>query len=326
MPKSSNQKLKALYLARIFAENTDATHAMTVKELIDALAAYEIRAERKSLYDDIEMLRVFGMDICVVRDRQVRYYLAHHSFELAELKLLVDAVQSSKFITEKKSNALIRKLEGLSSKYEAAKLHRQVTVSNRLKAENEEIFCNVDMIHRAISENRRICFRYFEWSPEKKRVLRRDGDFYNVSPWALTWDDENYYLVAYDSEADAIKHYRVDKMLELYIENAVREGRERFEAIDMSQYSRQVFGMYGGELVGVRLSCDRSMAGVVIDRFGTDIVIANHGERFEFTVNVMISPTFFSWVLGFGNKIRVVSPDFVREQIKELARQALEES
>ncbi len=326
MSKSSNQKLKALYLARIFAENTDATHAMTVKELIDALAAYEIRAERKSLYDDIEMLRVFGMDICVVRDRQVRYYLAHHSFELAELKLLVDAVQSSKFITEKKSNALIRKLEGLSSKYEAAKLHRQVTVSNRLKAENEEIFCNVDMIHRAISENRRICFRYFEWSPEKKRVLRRDGDFYNVSPWALTWDDENYYLVAYDSEADTIKHYRVDKMLELYIENAVREGREHFEAIDMSQYSRQVFGMYGGELVGVRLSCDRSMAGVVIDRFGTDIVIANHGERFEFTVNVMISPTFFSWVLGFGNKIRVVSPDFVREQIKELARQALEES
>ncbi len=325
MPKSSNQKLKPLYLAKIFAENTDATHALTVNELIDALAAYEIRAERKSLYDDIELLRVFGMDICVVRDRQVRYYLAHHSFELAELKLLVDAVQSSKFITEKKSNSLIRKLEGLASKHDAAKLHRQVTVSRRLKAENEEIFCNVDMIHRAISENRKICFRYFEWSADKKRVLRRDGEFYKVSPWALTWDDENYYLLAYDSEAAVIKHYRVDKMLELYIDSALCEGREKFEALDMSQYSKQVFGMYGGELVRVRLSCDSSLAGVVIDRFGTDIIIANHGQRFEFTVNVMISPTFFSWVLGFGNKIRVVSPDFVREQIIDLARQALED-
>lgn len=323
MPRSSNQKLKLLYLAKIFLEETDSAHAMTLKELGEALAAYEISAERKSLYDDIELLRVYGLDICVHRDRQVRYYAGTHTFELAELKLLVDAVQSSKFITEKKSNALIRKLEGLTSKYEAAQLHRQVTVSNRLKASNEEIFCNVDMIHRAISENRKICFRYFEWSPEKKRVLRRDGAFYCISPWALVWDDENYYMIGYDSDADAIKHYRVDKMLELYMEKAIREGRVRFEAFDMTQYTRQAFGMYGGELCSVRLSCDRSLAGVVIDRFGTDIVIANHGERFEFTVKVMVSPTFYSWVLGFGNKVTVVSPPEVRERTLELAREIL---
>ncbi len=324
MPKSSNQKLKLLYLAKIFLENTDSTHALTVKELSDALGKYEIRAERKSLYDDIELLRVFGLDVCVQRDRQVKYYVGTHTFELAELKLLVDAVQSSKFITEKKSNSLIKKLESLASRYEAAQLHRQVTVSNRLKAENEEIFCNVDMIHRAISENRKICFRYFEWSSEKKRVLRRDGAFYLVSPWALTWDDENYYMIGYDSETQTLKHYRVDKMLELYMEKSAREGERAFSALDMTQYSKQVFGMYGGELTGVRLSCDRSLAGVVLDRFGTDIIIANHGERFEFTVKVMISPTFYSWVLGFGNKVEVVSPSHVRDQVAAIAREVVE--
>ena len=324
MPKSTNQKLKLLYLLKIFLENTDSTHAMTIKELSEELARYAIQAERKSLYDDIELLRVFGLDICVVRDRQVRYYAGAHTFELAELKLLVDAVQSSKFITEKKSNSLIKKLESLASKHEAAQLHRQVTVSNRLKADNEEIFCNVDMIHRAISDNRMISFRYFEWNAEKKRVLRREGEFYCISPWSLTWDDENYYMLGYDSETDKIKHYRVDKMLELYIvRDRPREGERQFSSIDMTQYSKQVFGMYGGDLVGVRLSCDRSMAGVVIDRFGTDIVIANHGERFEFTVKVMISPTFYSWVLGFGNKVRVVSPDYVRDRVVELAHEVV---
>ncbi len=324
MPRSSNQKLKLLYLAKIFLENTDAAHAMTLKELGEALAAYEISAERKSLYDDIELLRVYGLEICVLRDRHVRYYAGSHTFELAELKLLVDAVQSSKFITEKKSAALIRKLEGLTSRYEAAQLHRQVTVSNRLKASNEEIFCNVDMIHRAISENCKIGFRYFEWSAEKKRVLRRNGDFYRISPWALVWDDENYYMLGYDSEMRGIKHYRVDKMLELFMERLPREGKKEFEELDMTAYTRQAFGMYGGELCNVRLSCESGLAGVVIDRFGTDIVIANHGERFEFTVKVMISPTFYSWLLGFGGGIKVVSPDFVRDRAVEIAREVIE--
>ena len=324
MPKSSNQKLKLLYLIKIFLEKTDSTHALTIKELSDELAAYEIRSERKSLYDDIELLRVFGLDICVNRDRQVRYYAGAHTFELAELKLLVDAVQFSKFITEKKSSSLIKKLESLGSKYQAAQLHKQVTVQNRLKAANEEIFCNVDMIHKAISENRKICFRYFEWNAEKKRILRHGGEFYCISPWALTWDDENYYMIGFDSEAETLKHYRVDKMLELYVHKDIRQGEKEFEKLDMTQYAKQVFGMYGGELCNVRLSCDASMAGVVIDRFGTDIVIANHGERFEFTAKVMLSPTFYSWVLGFGSKVRVVSPEFVRDRAREIAREALE--
>lgn len=325
MPKSSNQKLKLIYLARIFSENTDASHAMTLKELSAELAKYEIRAERKSLYDDIELLRVAGLDICVERSRQVRYYLGSRTFELAELKLLVDAVRSSKFITEKKSNSLIKKLEGLTSRYRAAQLHRQVTVGGSLKAENEEIFCNVDIIHRAIAENRKICFKYFEWTPYKRREPRHGGRLYRISPWALAWDDENYYMIGYDAEAATLKHYRVDKMLELYIAEKGRDGEKEFSALDMTQYSKQVFGMYGGELCNVRLACDNSLAGVVIDRFGTDIVISNYDGHFEFTAKVMVSPTFYSWVMGFGKKMRVLSPPYVAEHILELARE-LEET
>ena len=191
MSRRPNQKLKLLYLMKIFNECTDERHAMTVAELSDALAAYEISAERKSLYDDMELLRVFGMDIRTVRDRSVRYYLGDRDFETAELKLLVDAVRSSKFITQKQSDALVRKLEKLLSKYDMSALRRQVVISGRHKTENEDVFGNVDMIHRAISENRMIRFRYYAWNADKRRVFRREGAFYTISPFALSWDNEN---------------------------------------------------------------------------------------------------------------------------------------
>lgn len=324
MPRRPNQKLKLLYLMKIFNECTDEKHAMTVLELSNALAAYEISAERKSLYDDMELLRVFGMDIRCVRDRSVKYYVGSRSFETAELKLLVDAVQSSKFITQRKSELLIRKLEKLNSKYEASELHRQVVVTNRVKTENEDIFNNVDMIHRAISENRKIRFRYYEWNADKRRVLRRDGAFYQISPFALTWDNENYYMLGYDSEAQMIKHFRVDKMLELSVSKEKREGEQAFERFDLASYSKQLFGMYGGELCAVGFECDKSLAGVVIDRFGTDVMMSNRGESFTFTARVMISPTFYSWVLGFGNKIKIVYPESVANKVAELAREILQ--
>ena len=322
MAKGSNQKLKLLYLMRIFNENTDETHGLTLAEIIDELGKYEISAERKSLYDDIEMLKLFGLDIRVARERQVRYYLGSHRFELAELKLLVDAVESSKFITEKKSNSLIKKLESQASRYDAAKLRRQVFLSGgRLKAENEEIFCNVDMIHRAIAENRKICYRYFEWSADKRRILRRDGEFYKISPFALSWDDENYYMIGYDSEAERIKHFRVDKMIELYIDRDKRDGADVFADFDVSVYRKQVFGMYGGEPCNVTVLCDASLAGVVIDRFGRDVTICNHGENFSFSAKVMLSPTFYSWILGFGGKMKVESPPYVAEEVARIAKE-----
>ena len=216
MSKSSNQKLKLIYLMKILLERTDETHGITMPEIIDALAAYDISAERKSLYNDIENLRVYGLDIIGTQeDRTYSYHIGNRQFELAELKLLVDSVQSAKFITAKKSNELIKKIEGLASKYEASQLHRQVFVAGRVKTMNESIYYNVDRIHTAIAENSRITFQYFQWNVDKKMELRHDGALYDVSPWSLSWDDENYYLIAYDSSEGMIKHFRVDKMLHI---------------------------------------------------------------------------------------------------------------
>ncbi len=323
MARMPNQKLKLFYLARIFRERTDENHGLTLSDISAALGEYDISAERKSLYDDIEALKLCGMDIQTVRDTHVRYYLAAHDFDLAELRILVDAVQSAKFLTPKKSRELTRKIEALGSRYEASALHRQVYDTNRLKTENEEIFGNISVLHRAIGENRKIAFRYFEWNAYKQRILRKNGDEYVISPWALSWDDEYYYLVAYDSEAGIIKHFRVDKMLKIRMLDEKRDGEKEFSDFDMAIYSRRTFGMYGGEAVNVQIRVDPSLAGVVIDRFGTDVTILNHGEAFDLCAKVMVSPTFYSWVLGFGGKMKILSPAWVADEAARLAEEAL---
>ncbi len=323
MPKMPNQKLKLMYLSKILQERTDRYHGLTLSEISSALREYGISAERKSLYDDLEMLKLFGLKVESARDSHVRYYLKDHTFDLAELRLLVDAVQSAKFLTPQKSNELIRKIEGLGSKYEGSQIHRQVYSSNWLKTENEEIYQNIAALHTAIMENRQIRCKYFEWNAHKQRLLRKSGDDYRISPWALTWEDEYYYLIAYDSDAEKIKHFRVDKMLKIRLLDEKREGGTSFEDFDHALYSRRVFGMYGGELTNVRILAENSLAGVVLDRFGTDVTILNHGEYFEFCVKVMISPTFFSWVLGFGNKMKILSPESVQKQAEQVAREVV---
>ena len=325
MAKGANQKLKILYLMKIFLEQTDTEHSLTLAEISEKLSEYGIGAERKSLYDDIDTLRAYGLDIEVMRDSRVRYYIASRMFELPELKLLVDAVQSSKFITAKKSAELIKKLESFSSTYEALRLQRQVYVANRIKAMNESIYYNVDFIHNAIAENKKITFKYFEWTPRKEKKLRHNGESYCVSPWALTWDDENYYMIAYDSAAKSIKHYRVDKMLGINVSDELREGGELFADFDMAVYSKQVFGMYGGERTAVLIECDNSLAGVIIDRFGTDVTIMPGEDSFQTSVSVMVSPTFISWALGFGGRLKILSPEPVAEMLKKTAREALEQ-
>ena len=218
VPKGTNQKLKLYYLAKIMVNNTGDEHAMTLQDIKYALEQYEITADRKSLYDDFNVLRDMGIDILrEQRGRSYYYHVGKKKFELAELKLLVDAIQSSKFITVKKSHELIRKLESFASRYEASKLQRQVVVTGRIKTMNECIYYNVDAIHSAIANNRMIQFQYFQWNTKKKMEMRHNGQFYKISPWALTWDDENYYLVGYDAQAEKIKHYRVDKMRKLSI-------------------------------------------------------------------------------------------------------------
>lgn len=315
MAKSEKQKQKLLYLMQYLMEKTDENHAATTADLISYLDQNGIRAERKSIYSDMDVLADFGLDIVKKTERPGGYYLASRQFELAELKLLVDAVQSSKFITTKKSRELIAKLESLCSKNEAKQLHRQVVVTNRIKTPNESIYYNVDLIYNAISENVKVRFQYFDWSVTKEMQLRKDGAFYEVSPWSLTWDDENYYLIAYDGESGKIKHYRVDKMLRIEPSVDKREGKEVFEHFDIAGYAKKTFGMFAGEEENVTLLCDKRLTGVMIDRFGKEVSLRMKGEeQILARVNVAVSRQFFGWVTGLGEGVQIESPERVKAQ------------
>ena len=313
MPKSANQKLKLLHLARYLTRCSDERHPVTIAQMIDYLARRDIAAERKSLYDDMEALRVFGLDVQSVRvGSATGYFIGARDFELPELKLLVDSVQSSKFITEKKSLELIRKLERLTSEYDARQLHRQVWVRGRIKTMNESIYYNVDAIQAAIEADVSITFQYYEWNRERKRVFRRDGKRYAVSPWALLWDDENYYMVAFDHEAGILKHFRVDKMSGIRASGRARQGAEVFAGVDMAAYSDTHFGMFSGEARRVQLCFENALAGPVIDRFGPDAALIPLDDgHFSVTVNAAVNVQFFGWLCGFGDRVRILAPDDV---------------
>jgi predicted DNA-binding transcriptional regulator YafY len=319
MPRSSNQKLKLLYLMKILHEKTDENHSLSVPELIAELGRYGIKAERKSIYDDLEALRFFGLDIESTRSKTTGYFLASRTFELAELKLLVDSVQSSKFITHKKSTDLIRKIESLCSIYEGQSLQRQVYVANRIKTMNESIYYNVDNIHSGISDNKKISFKYFDYSITKEKVFRRNNERYVVSPYALTWDDENYYMVGYDSDAEMIKHYRVDKMMDIAVTGEKRDGQQYFQNLDIAVYSKKLFSMFSGAEETVRIEFANRLIGVVIDRFGKDVVVVKSDDKhFVVSVSVAVSQQFLAWVAGFGSEARILSPDSVVEKMKQL--------
>ena len=326
MPKGTNQKLKLYYLSRIMTERTDDEHTITMPEIQRALEEYGVTADRKSLYDDLEALRVLGIDVIGEKDgRSYAYHVGGKMFEIAELKLLVDAIQSSKFITEKKSNELIKKLTGLASNYEASQLKRQVVVQGRIKTMNESIYYIVDDIHNAITNNKKIRFEYLKWNLDKKMERRKDK-LYEVSPWALTWDDENYYLIGFDAEEDKIKHYRVDKMRNIELSDERREGREHFRQFDMAAYARMNFGMFGGEEVSVKLQFENDMVGVLLDRFGKDISIYPSDKEgwSETHVDVALSDQFLGWIFSLGTKVKIVSPENVvkrfSDEIKAMSR------
>lgn len=318
MAKSSRQKQKLLQILKMLLEQTDENHGLTVVQIIEQLEGMGIPAERKSVYDDLEVIEQFGeamgFELCRLKTNTVNYYIGSRQFQLAELKLLVDSVQSSKFITAKKSHELISKVESLASIHEGRQLQRQVYVTNRVKNPNETIYYAVDSIHEAISQDKKITFSYLEWAlgSGKDKIYKRqkrDGKRYCVSPFSLTWDDENYYLVAYDGEARAIRHYRVDKMEKVELSSENRDGKDVFDNFDMALYSKSVFGMFGGEPVDVRLRFSNDMIGVVADRFGKDIYVRADGEEhFIIDIKVALSPQFFGWVFGLSSKVQIVSP------------------
>ena len=274
MAQGENQRLKMLYLVKIFTEETDDEHGLSLKEIASRLNSYGVTADRKTLYNDFENLRTFGYDIITEqKGRDLLYHIGKRTFELPELKLLVDSVQSAKFLTEKKSNQLIKKIESLGSIYDAKHLQRQVLISGRIKTMNESIYYSVDILHEAISRNKQVRFHYYQWNVQKRMELRKNGMWYQVSPWGLMWDDENYYLVAFDAEDQRIKHYRVDKMLHISISSDDRIGNSEFKEFNLPKYTKSLFGMYGGEQTRVTIEGCNDLVGVVIDRFGKDIII-----------------------------------------------------
>ena len=317
-----NQKLKMLYLMKIFSEETDDLHPLTMTEIIEKLKAYGVNANRKTLYLDFEELRNFGLDIISTKVGHDCYYnIGGRDFELPELKLLVDSVQSSKFITDRKSTELIKKLESLVSKYEGKQLHRQVVISGRVKAMNESIYYNVDKLHEAIGSGCQIRFKYYQWNVAKKMELRKNGAWYQLSPWGLMWDDENYYLVGYDAEDDKIKHYRVDKMIHIAMTEKRRVGRDKYKAFNLPRYTKSLFGMFGGEETRVTIEAENDMVGIIIDRFGKDIYITPIDENhFRTSVNVSISKQFLGWIIALGSGIKIVAPDRVVDQMREEIR------
>ena len=321
MPKQERQKQKLLVLKEFFERETDEAHPASMPEILAYLAARDIPAERKSVYSDIETLRDFGLDLCLRRGRGGGYYLASRAFELPELKLLVDAVQSSRFLTDRKSIALIGKLSALASRHDAARLQRQVVVSGRVKTMNESIYYNVDRIHDAILNNSQIRFGYFDWDLGGARRARPGP--YVASPYALCWDHENYYLIAH-SARHGLTHYRVDKMTRIQETGTPRVQTEETAKLDLAAYLKKTFGMFGGQEMTVRLRFPRRLAGVIYDRFGHDAMLIPDGEdHFTFTAAVVDSPLFYGWLAGFGGQAELLSPPAARQEFRAMLEDAL---
>ncbi len=317
MPRSEKQKQKIYRLLEIMMRETDEEHGLSINEIIERLSKLDIRAERKSIYDDFLTLEELGYSVGRISARPPRYYLEDRIFELAELKMLVDAVQSSKFITAAKSRELIAKLEGFAGIHHSRELSRQVYVEDRVKTANSSTIYNIDAIHNAINENRKLSFKYFSYDGEKRKIYRNSGAPYTVSPCGLVWNDENYYLVALDEEAELVKNFRVDKMQSVLVLEKTRKDDPRVIKFNPADYSKRIFGMYGGREELVTLECRESLAGVMLDRFGSAINFQKTDFGFKLTVRLMISPNFFAWVLGFGEDIRILSPVSVRREIAE---------
>lgn len=325
--KTSGGKLRLLHIYDILRAKSSPEHPLSTPDLLDELASRGIEAERKSVYDDIETLREFGYDIEQKRGKNPGYYLNSRDFELSELKLLVDAVQSSKFITAKRSRELIAKLTALAGEQDAGALSRQVYVANRVKTENESVLYLIDVINDAIADNRKIEFDYTDWRVNfgagETFIRSRRGDRRCLSPVALVWDDENYYLVVYDSVNDQRRHFRVDKMENIAVSAELRDPRGNYTSFDPGEYSRVMFGMFRGERRQVKIRFSRRFAGIAVDRLGRDVHVSPDGdEHFVLTCDVGVSPQFFAWLAGLEGEAELLEPQDARDAMRRFLEDA----
>ena len=325
MSRGENQKLKLAYLTRIMLEKTDEDHALTLAQIIAELEARGVTAERKSLYNDFaDLTDKLGIEIIKEQSgRDVLYHVASREFELAEVKLLIDAIQSSKFITEKKSRDLIKKMKSFVSEHQASQLSRQVYVQGRLKNTDEVVNNAVDVIHSGINDNKKIRFKYFNWNTDKQKELRNNGEYYVISPLGLSWTDENYYMIGYDSALGKIKHFRVDKMLKTELTDENREAGTYIKEFNAADYAKKNFGMFGGEEMDVRLEIENHMANVLVDRFGKDISFRRIDENHSWVrVKVAMSRQFLGWIFSLGESVKIIGSEealeIAKEEIKRL--------
>lgn len=323
MGRTDNQKLKILYIWDYLQKNSHQDKPVRANELISMLNQHGISCNRKTIYSDITALQDFGIDIVHLPGRTGGYYIGTRNFELPELKLLIDAVQSSRYLTEKKSRELIEKLCTLCNEQDARLVRRDVYVSGRVKSMNETIYYNVDAIQEAISQNRQITFRYFDWGLNGARVYRQKS--YTASPYGLCQDNENCYLLAL-SPRHGITSYRVDRISDIQLEDDLRLPCPELTGKNLTEYASRMFQMYSGDQVSVKLRFHRELSNVVIDRFGKDTMLIPDGDdHFVFTVQVAVSPLFLSWVMGFGEKAKILYPQSVAEECKKMARRILEQ-
>ena len=323
--KREGQKMRLLALKAILERETDDHHGISMERILELLREeYGIEAERKSIYDDMRVLRESDfLDVTPPQGKDREYSVASRTFELPEIKMMIDSIQSSKFLSERKSRELIRKIETLCSKHEANTLQREVVLANRVKSTNTKIYFNIDAIHAAIANNSQITFQYFDYDLFKERKYFKKGEKYSASPWKLIYADENYYLLAF--EGGKFKHFRVDKMENVVEAHGVREASYDAARLDMANYNKYTFNMYGGEVEPVTMVFQNRMMGTVLDRFGHDILVMKEDERhFRITVPVAISMQFFGWVFGLGKMVRIVEPEDVKAKMKKALQDILE--
>ena len=318
---SIRNKQRPFRLLKYLYENTDENHPVSTPELVKIFQAEDAHASRKTVKDDIDVLIGEGFDIVTVRSTQNSFFLANRRFELPEIKLLIDAVSSSRFINREKSTALIEKLTGIVSRAQAEKIRRHLYAADRVKADNHQIYYTVDAITDAIDEGKKICFQYYEYSGDKEKLLRRDGAKYCVSPYALVWDDNHYYMLAFSDDRQIMVNYRVDRMCntEMTQETAVPMPA----GFDMDEYVQHQFRMFAGEEVEVVLECRNEMMKYIVDQFGEDVETRPASEETFFAkVSVADSPTFYGWVFPFEGKVKIAEPQEIQDKYMAMVKAA----
>lgn len=314
-----NNKSRILYILKLLEEYTDELHPMSITDIAEYLDKQEIKAHRRTIMTDIESLKEFGIDIITIKSTQNKYFIGNRNFELPEVKLLIDAVESSKLITQKKSNELIRKLTALASRNQANELNRHIYVDDRVKPENEEVYYTVDSIHTAINSSKQIEFKYYQYTGRKEKIFKNDGYVYSLSPYALIWSEDHYYIIGYSKKHGKISKFRVDRMAQTKI--IAVDSTPRPVNFDVAEYAKSVFEMFDGETRTVELKCTNNLMDVIVDRFGESVNTIELGSNcFKAIVDISISPTFYGWVFGFGNKMSILAPIDVKNEYMAMAK------